>query len=126
MKESATFDSLLQQHIAAEVSAQLPAVVSEQLKEIKPLPEWMTETLLAEYWQLRNREGELTTAGIRSWGERAPDEHPLPYINCGEFKRYHRTQVDQWAQEEVEWQRKRLRARREQRQPRKLHAVEKA
>lgn len=107
-----TIDSLVRQYISDEVSEQLPRVVSEQLKDAAPLPEWLTEAQLAEYWQLRNQKGELTTAGIRSWSDRPPDEHPLPYANMGEIRRYKRADADRWAREEVEWQRVRVSRRR--------------
>lgn len=105
-------DSLVRQYISDEVSEQLPRVVADQLKDTAPLPEWLTEAQLAEYWQLRNPKGELTTAGIRSWSDRPPDEHPLPYANMGEIRRYRRADADRWAREEVEWQRARVSRRR--------------
>ncbi|HEV2766030.1 MAG TPA: hypothetical protein VGV38_23805 [Pyrinomonadaceae bacterium] len=78
-----TIDKRLREYIAEEVAELLPRVVSEQVKDAKPLPEWMSESELAEYWRLYNARGELTTAGIRSWGDRPEDEHPLPYANMG-------------------------------------------
>jgi primosomal protein N'' len=99
------FDFILHQHIAAEVTRQLPKVISAQLQGVKPLPEWMTEMQLAEYWQLRNKEGEITVYSIRTWTARPRDEHPLPCANMGEMRRYNRAEVDRWAREEAELQR---------------------
>ncbi len=67
--------------------------------------EWMTETQLAEYWQLRANDGELTVHSIRKWTARPANEYPLPCGNMGELRRYHRTEVDQWAREEAARQR---------------------
>lgn len=100
-----SFDSLLQQHIAEEVSQQLPKIVSEQLKQITPQPDWMTEKQLAEYWQLRTSEGEITVHSIRKWTARPENEHPLPCGSMGEMRRYHREEVDRWAREEAARQR---------------------
>jgi hypothetical protein len=110
---SVTIDDLIKEQIAKQISQQLPRVVSDLLKVTSPLPEWMTELQLAEYWQLRNPKGELTTAGIRSWSNRAPDEHPLPYSNMGEIRRYNREEADDWAREEVGCQKMRGARRRE-------------
>lgn len=46
----------------------------------------------------------MTTAGIRAWANRPPDQHPLPYANMGDLRRYHRATANQWAKEEVAWQ----------------------
>lgn len=100
-----SFDSLLQRHIAEEVSQQLPKIVSEQLKQITPHPDWMTEKQLAEYWQLRTSEGEVTVHSIRKWTARPVNEHPLPCGSMGEMRRYHREEVDRWAREEAARQR---------------------
>ncbi len=67
--------------------------------------DWMTETQLAEYWQLRTNDGDLTVHSIRKWTARSPDEHPLPCGNMGELRRYYRAEVDQWAREEAARQR---------------------
>jgi hypothetical protein len=72
----------------------------------------MTETQLAEYWQLRNKEGELTVHSIRTWTARPKGEHPLPCANMGDIRRYHREEVDRWAREEHERQREKNSKRR--------------
>ncbi|MDT4896695.1 MAG: hypothetical protein QOH25_1772 [Acidobacteriota bacterium] len=102
-----SFDSLLQRHIAEEVSQQLPIIVSERLKQITPRPDWMTEKQLAEYWQLRTPNGEITVHSIRKWTARPDNEHPLPCGSMGEMRRYHREEVDKWAREEAARQRAR-------------------
>lgn|SRR5215213_6511571 len=70
---------------------------------------WLTELQLAEYWQLRGRDGEWTVHSIRRWTAR-PD-NPLPCGNLGEIRRYHKEHVDRWAIEEAERQRKASRQR---------------
>lgn len=67
----------------------------------EPLPEWMTATQLARYWQLINAEGEATTAGIMKWAKRTETDHPLPHACMGDLLRFKREEVDRWAQEEA-------------------------
>ena len=67
----------------------------------EPLPEWMTATQLARYWQLVNAKGEPTTAAIMKWTKRSESEHPLPYSCMGDLLRFKREEVDHWAQEEA-------------------------
>jgi hypothetical protein len=67
-----------------------------------PMPEWMTASQLARYWQLVNANGEPTTAGIVKWARRSEDEHPLPHAYMGDLLRFHRTEVDLWAREEAD------------------------
>ena len=67
----------------------------------EPLPEWMTATQLARYWQLVNSKGEPTTAAIMKWTKRSETEHPLPYSCMGDLLRFRREDVDRWAQEEA-------------------------
>lgn len=105
-------DSMLKQYITDEVAEMLPRAVAEQIGKVKPPPLWMTETQLAEYWSIYGNDGRPTTAGIRSWANRPADEHPLPYANMGEMRRYHRETADKWALEEVSYQRSRLSRRR--------------
>jgi primosomal protein N'' len=100
-----SFDSLLQRHIAEEVSQQLPIIVSERLKQITPQSDWMTEKQLAEYWQLRTPKGEITVHSIRKWTTRPENEHPLPCGSMREMRRYHREEVNRWAMEEAARQR---------------------
>ena len=64
------------------------------------LPDWMTASQLARYWQLVNANGEPTTAGIMKWARRPEDEHPLPHAYMGDLLRFHRAEVDVWAREE--------------------------
>jgi hypothetical protein len=68
----------------------------------EPMPEWMTASQLARYWQLVNANGEPTTAGIIKWARRLESEHPLPHAYMGDLLRFHRTDVDLWASEEAE------------------------
>ena len=100
-----TIDAKIHEYINEHLDEKLPQIVSEKLKHIQPLPVWMTETQLAEYWQLRNKEGGLTVHSIRSWTARPKNEHPLPCANMGEMRRYHREECDRWAREEAELQR---------------------
>ncbi|HVG35401.1 MAG TPA: helix-turn-helix domain-containing protein [Pyrinomonadaceae bacterium] len=106
MGELITIESLIEQHISNQLEAKLPKVVSEQLKQISPPPIWMTEKQLAEYWQLRTPNGEITVHSIRKWTARPENEHPLPCASMGEMRRYHREEVDQWAREEAARQKK--------------------
>ena len=71
----------------------------------EPLPEWMTVTQLARYWQLVNASGEPITAGIMKWAKRSENEHPLPYACMGDLLRFKREEVDRWAQEEAAFRR---------------------
>ena len=105
MPELITIESLINQHINNQLEGKLPKVVAEQLKRIEPPPVWMTETQLAEYWQLRNRDGELTVDSIRKWTARPEGEHPLPCANMGDLRRYNREEADRWAREEAVHQR---------------------
>ena len=68
----------------------------------EPLPEWMSASQLARYWQLVNSDGEPTTAGIMKWAKRSENEHPLPHAYMGDLLRFHRDEVDVWAREEAE------------------------
>lgn len=105
MTEPITIESLINQHIDNQLKAKLPRVVSEQLRQVAPPPVWMTERQLAEYWQLRTPDGEVTVHSIRKWTARPDDEHPLPCASMGEMRRYHREEVDRWAKEEATRQR---------------------
>jgi hypothetical protein len=67
----------------------------------EPLPEWMTASQLARYWQLVNAKGEPTTAAIMKWTKRSESEHPLPYSCMGDLLRFRRDDVDRWAAEEA-------------------------
>jgi hypothetical protein len=68
----------------------------------EPMPEWMTASQLARYWQLVNGNGEPTTAGIVKWARRSDSEHPLPHAYMGDLLRFHRDEADLWAREEAE------------------------
>jgi hypothetical protein len=68
----------------------------------KPIPDWMTASQLARYWQLVNANGEPTTAGIMKWARRSGDEHPLPHAYMGDLLRFRRADVDVWAREEAD------------------------
>lgn len=67
-----------------------------------PSQEWMTAIQLAEYWQLYNKDGEPTTAGILKWAKRSPEEFPLPHAYMGDMMRFHRDEANRWAKEEAE------------------------
>ena len=67
---------------------------------VESVPEWMTASQLARYWQLVNANGEPTTAGITKWARRS--EHPLPHAYMGDLLRFHRDEVDVWAREEAD------------------------
>jgi hypothetical protein len=45
---------------------------------LTPLPEWMSATQLAEYWQLYNDKKEPTTAGILKWSSPGPHRSEPP------------------------------------------------
>lgn len=64
--------------------------------------EWMTALQLAEYWQLYNKDGEPTTAGILKWSKRSPDQFPLPHAYMGDMVRFNRDEANQWAKQEAE------------------------
>jgi hypothetical protein len=68
----------------------------------EPMPDWMTASQLARYWQLVNANGEPTTAGIVKWARRSDNEHPLPHAYMGDLLRFHRDEADLWAREEAE------------------------
>ena len=72
---------------------------------VDPLPDWMTASQLARYWQLVNGSGEPITAGIMKWTKRAENEHPLPHACMGDLLRFKREEVDRWAQEEATFRR---------------------
>jgi hypothetical protein len=101
MVEPITIESLINQHISNQLQEKLPRVVSEHLKLVAPPPVWMTERQLAEYWQLRTPDGEVTVHSIRKWTARPENEHPLPCASMGEMRRYHREEVDRWARDEA-------------------------
>jgi hypothetical protein len=65
------------------------------------VPDWMTASQLARYWQLVNAQGEPTTAAIMKWTKRSENEHPLPHACMGDLLRFKREEVDRWAQEEA-------------------------
>jgi len=72
-----------------------------QQPSAEPIPDWMTASQLARYWQLVNANGEPTTAGIMKWARRSESEHPLPHAYMGDLLRFHRDDVDAWAKEEA-------------------------
>jgi len=85
-----------------EALALLLAQPEPERAQAELLPEWMSASQLARYWQLINAEGEPTTAGIMKWAKRSEDEHPLPHACMGDLLRFKREVVDRWAQEEAE------------------------
>ena len=107
-----TIDATIHNYIDEHLDEKLPQIVSEKLKQIQPLPVWMTESQLAEYWQLCNVKNEPTTAGILKWAKRPPDQFPLPHAYMGDLLRFNREEVDLWAKEEAE----RRRTQKEKRQ----------
>src|SRR5438552_2392668 len=66
------------------------------------IPDWMSATQLAEYWQLYNDKNEPTTAGILKWSKRPSDQFPLPHAYMGDLLRFNREEVDRWAKQEAE------------------------
>ena len=98
LKEKLTrvFDRATQDAIALLLSHR-----ENQQPSPEPIPEWMTASQLARYWQLVNSNGEPTTAGIMKWARRSESEHPLPHAYMGDLLRFHRDDVDVWAKEEA-------------------------
>lgn len=86
-------------HELLSIVAALP--VSSEVVSVS-IQEWMTAIQLAEYWQLYNKDGEPTTAGILKWAKRSPDEFPLPHAYMGDMMRFNREEANQWAKEEAE------------------------
>lgn len=87
--------------MADEAIAMFAAQPETERLPPEPLPEWMTATQLARYWQLVNAKGEPTTAAIMKWTKRSETEHPLPYCCMGDLLRFKREEVDRWAAEEA-------------------------
>jgi len=85
-----------------ELLTLLPTQQPPVATTLTPLPEWMSATQLAEYWQLYNDKNEPTTAGILKWAKRPPDHFPLPHAYMGDLLRFNRDEVDQWARQEAE------------------------
>lgn len=104
MKTNNTIEQVT--NVCERAKHELLAIVSSlpnPLSEVeRPAQEWLTATQLAEYWQLYNKDGEPTTAGIMKWAKRPPDEFPLPHAYMGDMMRFHRDAVNQWAKEEAE------------------------
>lgn len=96
-KLTRVFDRATQDAIALLLSHR-----ENQQPSPEPIPEWMTASQLAQYWQLVNANGEPTTAGIIKWARRPDGEHPLPHAYMGDLLRFHRADVDVWAREEAD------------------------
>jgi len=96
-KLSELFDRTSDDAIALLITESKTETVAAQ-----PVPDWMTATQLARYWQLVNANGEPTTAGLMKWVRRSENEHPLPHAYMGDLLRFHRADVDVWAREEAE------------------------
>ncbi len=62
------------------------------------IQEWMTITELAVYLRLFNKDGEPTTAGIKSWVRR--ESNPIPHYYCGDLLRFKPREVDEWMRQE--------------------------
>lgn len=88
------------QRAQSETLALIQSRPAEQ--SVAPLPEWLSATQLAEYWQLYNDKNEPTTAGILKWSKRPSDRFPLPHAYMGDLLRFNREEVDLWAKEEAE------------------------
>lgn len=58
--------------------------------------DWLTVEQLAEYWQLRSKKGDVTTAGILKWVARKPKDFPLPSARMGDLLRFKRDEVNEW------------------------------
>ncbi|PWT79227.1 MAG: hypothetical protein C5B58_14110 [Acidobacteria bacterium] len=95
-KLSQLFDRTTLDAIALLIAESPPELVRAE-----PLPDWMTASQLARYWQLVNGEGEPSTAAIMKWTKRAENEHPLPHACMGDLLRFHREDCDLWAREEA-------------------------
>jgi len=98
LKEKLT---LLFDRMSLEALALLEAEPETERATPEPLPEWMTASQLARYWQLVNAKGEPTTAAIMKWTKRSESKHPLPYSCMGDLLRFRRDDVDRWTQEEA-------------------------
>jgi hypothetical protein len=101
-----TADALAEQvaRIYQRAQSETLALIQSRPAEpiVTPLPEWMSTTQLAEYWQLYNDKNEPTTAGILKWSKRQPDQFPLPHAYMGDLLRFNREEVDLWAKDEAE------------------------
>lgn len=86
----------------------LALILTEQQAKAESLPvqsertetspqEWMTITELAVYLRLFNKDGEPTTAGIKSWVRR--ETNPIPHY-CGDLLRFRPREVDEWVRQE--------------------------
>jgi hypothetical protein len=85
---------------------ELVALVLAEVPKTETVPtmpsDWLTAEQLADYWQLRSKKGEVTTAGILKWVARKPQEFPLPSARMGDLLRFKRDEVNVWAKEEAE------------------------
>ena len=64
-------------------------------------PDWFTESELAVYLRLVNKEGKPVTSGIRKWASRDPADNPLPRRYLGDLPRFYRPDVIRWTEEET-------------------------
>jgi hypothetical protein len=89
------------EHRIAEITRRVLREEIETKSATVPIiqTDWMTERDLADYCK-------VTIHAIRKWTARPPEEHPLPCAYMGDLRRYHRNEVDKWAQEETEHQRR--------------------
>jgi hypothetical protein len=85
---------------------ELVALVLSEVPKAEAAPvmlsDWLTAEQLADYWQLRSKKGEVTTAGILKWAARKPEDFPLPSARMGDLLRFKRDEVNEWAKEEAE------------------------
>jgi hypothetical protein len=72
------------------------------VESVAPVPEWLTPDQLADYWQLRNKKGKLSTSGLLKWVTRGPEDFPLPHARMGDLLRFKRDEINQWAKDEAE------------------------
>jgi hypothetical protein len=99
-EELANQVSRIYERAQSETLALIQSRPAQQI--LTPLPEWMSATQLAEYWQLYNDKSEPTTAGILKWSRRPRDQFPLPHAYMGDLLRFNREEADLWAKEEAE------------------------
>lgn len=64
-------------------------------------PDWFTESELAVYLRLVNKDGKPVTSGIKKWAARAPEDNPLPRRYIGDLPRFYRPDIIRWTEEET-------------------------
>lgn len=85
--------------LLAERQAKAEGEIKQSGQAVMPVQEWMTITELASYLRLFNKDGEPTTAGIKSWVRR--EVNPIPHYYCGDLLRFKPREVDEWMRQET-------------------------